>query len=448
MLKEITNYLDKIFDKKDIKTDLVSKNSYGKDWSNNPDPSPCAIVFPRSAEQIVDIINICNEIKHPFIGSGGRTGYSGGACANSNELVISLEKMNSIIDFDDTNNTVFCESGLITKNLQDFAKQNDLFYPIDFSSSGSSQIGGNISTNAGGIKVVKYGLTKNYVKGLRVVSGNGEFLQFDNNLLKDATGPDLKDIFIGSEGIFGIITNCRIQLIEQPKETKVFMLGIKNINTISTIIEEIINLDIEAIEFINRKSIESVKKSFDLSEPLSDKYKYYILIESSNNSLMKVLERLIHRNKIQDVVVADNHKQKTDLWKYRMLVSESIARQKPIKFDLAVPIKNFIDLVHDLEKRYENSDLFTLILFAHIGDGNLHLNFVKNNGFCDEKAINHDDIYDLVISHMGTISAEHGIGSLKREAFLKYAEKIKIDFLRNNKRTFDKNNLLNPGKLI
>ena len=157
MQKEITSFLDNVFDKKDIKTDSVTKNIYGKDWTNNPSPSPCAVVFPRRHQQIIDIVNICNEIKHPFIGSGGRTGYSGGACANNNELIISLDKMNKIIDFDNTTKTVFCESGVITKNLQDFAKKNELFYPIDFSSSGSSQIGGNISTNAGGIKVVKYG---------------------------------------------------------------------------------------------------------------------------------------------------------------------------------------------------------------------------------------------------------------------------------------------------
>lgn len=444
--------LKNIFDPKDIEIDRQSKAFYASDWSSVEATEPLAVVFPKSKKQIKEVLKFCNLSSIPFIGSGGRTGLSGGATAINNELIISFEKMNKIIDFDPCDNTVLCHPGTTTQNLQNFAESQNLFYPIEFSSSGSSQIGGNIATNAGGIKVIKYGLTKNYVDGLEVITGDGKIICSDKRLIKNATGPDLKDIFIGSEGIFGLIVDCRMRLIKKPQETKIAIIGFNNLENLSSIRSSIVqNYDIEAIEFFTKTCLKKIHETFSDIRNININSRYYIILEYSSYEIEKLFEKLIRSKSIDDLVISQNEKQKEEMWKNRMLISESISNLEPIKFDLAVTASNFSKLVHEIElvvKKFKGVDP---ILFGHVGDGNLHANFVSSGEETISKNVREEldlIIFKLVHKLKGTISAEHGIGYLKKNAFLKQSSKEEINTLKSFKSFFDPKNLVNPNKLI
>ena len=451
MNDNLLNNLNNIFDKNDIKVDSLNKEKYRNDWSTNYQSDPLAIVFPREANQVHETIKLCNDLDFPLIGSGGRTGLSGGASALSNELIISFDKMNKIIDFDESTKTVLCESGLITEQLQSFAIENNLFYPVDFSSAGSSQIGGNIATNAGGIKVIKYGSTAKYVKGLNIITGNGNNISTDNSLVKNATGPDINYCFIGSEGIFGLTTSCRIQLINQPTNTDVALIGFDSIESLNSITQLALEHDVEAIEFFTKNSLLKVDKEFndvDIGE-LNNNYYFIIEYEDSIN-FNPVLEKIFKSNLSDEIIISTNNNQKESIWSYRLLISESISRDNPIKFDIAVPIKHTSDLIRNLESYFKKNMQYTLILFGHIGDGNLHINIIRNdkNIVPGNDKILEKKIYSMVLELKGTLSAEHGIGHKKVMPFMKYEKSLKINLIKNLKNFFDNKGVLNPGKLV
>ena len=446
------NNLVNIFDDKDIKIDELSKEKYRNDWSTNFESDPVAIVFPQETSQVIDIIRLCNEFKQPVIGSGGRTGLSGGASALSDELIVSFDKMNSITDFDEVSKSVICQPGLITQNLQSFANDNNLYYPVDFSSSGSSQIGGNIATNAGGIRVIKYGLTSKYVSGLDVVTGNGDYLSDDKMLIKNATGPDLKNLFIGSEGIYGLTTSCRMLLLDKPLETNVILIGFDKLSSLDEIKKLLLGFDLEAIEFFTRNALNQVDNEFEDIEINQLNNNYYLIIDlHQQNNLNETLERIYKNELAQEIIISNTISQKESIWQYRLLISESISRLSPIKFDVAVTPKLVTRLINELELYFNNKEYFHLILFGHLGDGNLHINILENNDAtkCNNNSLGiEDDIYDIVLNLNGTISAEHGIGINKVNAFMNYENKFKIDIMQNLKNHLDKNLILNPGKLI
>jgi FAD/FMN-containing dehydrogenase len=442
------NNLDNIFEKNDIKSDLLNKEKYRNDWSTDFQSNPIAIVFPKTIEQVVDVIRLSNEFKYPLIGSGGRTGLSGGASALSNELIVSFDKMDQLLDFDDQSKTVLCQPGMVTQNLQIFADDNNLYYPVNFSSAGSSQIGGNIATNAGGIRVIKYGLTGRYVVGLNVVTGSGKPISIDNMLVKNATGPDIKNFFIGSEGILALTTSCRIQLIAKPKETNVVLIGFSRLSSLDILVNAMLQFDVEALEFFTRNSIISVNKAFDSVDVSHLKSNYYLIIElHEQNKFNDCLEKIYTDDLAQEIIISSNNSQKESLWKYRLLISESISRRSPIKFDIAVPVKNISSLIHDLENFIKENNSYHLILFGHLGDGNLHVNLLN-----DSKSRNlffvENNIYNIVLGLGGTISAEHGIGVKKTNAFMRHENNEKIALLQNLKNHFDPNKILNPGKLV
>jgi len=445
------NNLDSIFDKNNIKVDSLNKEKYRNDWSTNFQTDPIAIVFPKTAEQVIDVIKLCNEFKYPLIGSGGRTGLSGGASALSNELIVSFDKMNTILDFDEKSQTVLCQPGVITQNIQSFADDNDLYYPVDFSSAGSSQIGGNIATNAGGIRVIKYGSTSTYVAGLNVVTGNGVLFSLDNMLVKNATGPDLKSFFIGSEGIYALTTSCRMQLIQRPKQTDVVLVGFNNISSLDEITKLIFKFDIEAIEFFTKNSLNQVSKEFDDVDTDHLDNNYYLIIELHEQSgFSDTLEKIYKTDLAQEIIISVNNSQKKSIWNYRMLISESISKSLPMKFDVAVSVKNISNLIKQLELFFAKNNSYELILFGHLGDGNLHINILKNaDKFkTSDKFFIEEHIYSIVLNLGGTISAEHGIGVNKIKAFMTHEDKTKIELIQNLKQHFDHNGILNPGKLV
>ena len=267
-----------------------------------------------------------------IVPSGGRTGLSGGAVACNNELVLSLDRLNDIRHFNETDRTVSCGAGVITEQLQNFALENGLYYPVDFASAGSSQIGGNIATNAGGIKVLKYGLTRDWVLGLTVVTAQGEILHLNNGLIKNATGYDLRHLMIGSEGTLGIITEAEMKLTTQPVEPTVMLLATESLSHISSLLAHFqSNMELLAFEFFSQQALDKVLEHRQLKRPFEQESAFYVLIEfeagteDALDNALKLFEDAAEQEWLVDGVISQSTQQATELWQYREGISESIA---------------------------------------------------------------------------------------------------------------------------
>ena len=219
-----------------VLTDADSLTTYGKDWTKHFAPAPLAIALPKTIEQVQAIVRWANARKVALVPSGGRTGLSAGAVAANGEVVVSFDYMNQILAFNEFDRTAVCQAGVITKQLQNFAEEQGLYYPVDFASSGSSQIGGNIGTNAGGIKVIRYGMTRNWVAGMKVVTGQGDILELNKDLIKNATGYDMRQLFIGAEGTLGFVVEATMRLERTPKNLTAMVLGTADFDSIMPVL--------------------------------------------------------------------------------------------------------------------------------------------------------------------------------------------------------------------
>src|SRR5699024_9184009 len=267
------------FDPSQIKTDSESLEHWGKDWTKHFAPAAAAIVFPKSTEQVQAIVLLANEHNVVLTPSGGRTGLSAGAVAANGEIVVSMDKMNHIGQFYPADRMVEIEAGVVTEQLQQFAESKDLYYPVDFASAGSSQIGGNIGTNAGGIKVIRYGMTREWVSGLTVVTGEGEILELNQGLMKNATGYDLRHLFIGSEVTLGIIVDATIQLARQPENLTAVVLGVNTFDDIMKVLHAFQQkIDLTAFEFFSDKAMAHVL-AHGVPEPFAERTPFYCLLE-------------------------------------------------------------------------------------------------------------------------------------------------------------------------
>lgn len=449
-----------IVGEKNILADESSKLFYGKDRTQNYLPNPSAIVFPQHEEQVIALVTWANKTKTALVPSGGRTGYSGGAVAACQEVVVAFDKMNRIFDFDPEDQTVKCQPGVITKNLQDFAAQHNLYYPIDFASSGSSQMGGNIATNAGGIKVIRYGSTRHWVYGLRVVTGNGDVLDLNQGLVKNNSGYDLRHLLIGSEGTLGLITEATMKLTVPPNAVKVALFAIQHKNALMELLKIFqTKLQITAFEFFSEAALQHVIDASELKHPFQKRAEFYVLLEyesdfKSDEFLLQLAEECLQNGLVLDAVINDSLQQAKSLWRLREDISMALSKHSPYKYDIAVKpskISSFIEQADQLlAGLYPN---FEVIWFGHVCDGNLHLNILKpknmeNDEFfllCQQKS---EAVYSLVRDYQGTLSAEHGIGLTKKN-FLSFTKsEVEIEYLRSIKKIFDVNNILNPGKIF
>jgi FAD/FMN-containing dehydrogenase len=453
--------LEKLFGPEKVLTDQDSLQQYGKDWTKAYQPNPLAIVFPESTEQVQALVKLANQEGFALVPSGGRTGLSGGAIATNKEVVVAFDRMNQILDFNALDRSVICQAGVITRTLQDLAAENNLFYPVDFASSGSSQIGGNISTNAGGIKVVGYGLTRNWVLGLKVVTGEGKILELNHGLVKNATGYDIRHLFIGSEGTLGFITEATMRLARAPKNLSVLVLGVTGIPALMNVFEAFQNvLDLTAFEFFSELTLNIMHKDKGYPKPFDEAAPFYALIEFENDcedresKALGAFEYCSEQGWVIDGVMSQSIEQARKLWRLREDISETISAYTPYKNDLSVKISNvptFLDAVDALvAERYAE---FEVLWYGHIGDGNLHLNILKpaemntDEFFAKCKKVN-NEVFEITHKMRGSISAEHGVGLLKRD-YLKYSRSNEeIAAMRALKAVFDPNGIMNPGKLL
>ena len=444
-----------------VKTDDVELQYYGKDWTNVFHSDPIAIVLPSSIEDAQAIVEVAMENQVALVPSGGRTGLSGGAVAEQHEIVVAFDRMNKILDFDAVDRQVICQPGVITEQLQQFADDNDLFYPVDFSSSGSSQIGGNVATNAGGIKVIRYGMTRNWILGMKVVTGTGEVLDLNRGLIKNATGYDFRHLFIGSEGTLGLIVELTVALCPKPQDPKVLLLGVEQLTDTMEVLKAFRNkLELTAFEFFSDKAMSHVIAEKGLQRPFESICSFYALIEFENvaeqdlENAMELFEYCLERGWIVDGTISQSRAQAENLWRLREDISETIAKFSPYKNDISVKVSKVPEFLEELDALVTQVyPEFEIIWFGHIGDGNVHLNILKPEQleigkFYESCSKISEWVFDLVKKYGGSISAEHGIGMLKKP-FLQYSRSpAELEYMKAIKRVFDPHNIMNPGKLI
>lgn len=453
--------LESFLQKDQIKTDEESLKYWGKDWTTYFDIKASAIVFPRSTEDVVGLVKWARKNKIALVPSGGRTGLSGSAVATQGEVVVSFDQMNKIKDFSPVDQNVVIEPGVVTEALQEFAHSKHLFYPVDFAATGSSQMGGNIATNAGGIKVVRYGLTREWIAGLKVVTGAGEVLELNNGLVKNATGYDLRHLFVGSEGTLGFIVEATIKLASAPPPMKVLVMAVSGLDAVMKIFAEFkTKTSLVAFEMFSDKALKRVLENTGLPAPLETQAPFYVLaeVETRNEQdeehALGVFEKCLEEGWVLDGVISQSDLQATTFWRYREDISESLAKYSPYKNDIAVTISKVPPFMEDLDKVLAQAyPTWEVVWFGHIGDGNLHINILRPAGMTKEEFVKECRkvdvmVFDTVKKYKGSISAEHGVG-LTKKSFLNYTRSEgEIEIMRGIKKVFDPDNIMNPGKVI
>ena len=444
-----------------VRTDADSLAQYGRDRTKNWAAAPCAVVLPANTEQVQAIVRWAYEKSVAIVPSGGRTGLSGGAVAHRGELVLNLERLRQIGDFDPVERSVRVGAGVLTGQLQAWAAEQGLFYPVDFAAAGSSQIGGNIATNAGGIKVIRWGMTRDWVRGLKVVTGTGELLNLNQGLLKNNAGYDLRHLMIGSEGTLGVIVEATMGLITPPRQLTVLLLAAPSMDAVMQLLHTFQNrLELTAFEFFSESALAKVLARSGLARPLETEGEFYALLEFDNTSAaieaqaLAVFEESLEAGWALDGTMSQNEEQRIKLWRLREEISETIAPSSPYKNDIAVRVAQIPAFLHEISALVaKNYPDFEIIWFGHIGDGNLHLNILKpeNLSQADFYARCHGvsrQVFEVVQRYGGTISAEHGVGLLKKD-YLPYSRSAaEIALMRAIKHSFDPKGILNPGKIF
>ncbi|MBB5018680.1 FAD/FMN-containing dehydrogenase [Chitinivorax tropicus] len=453
--------LELLFTDQRVRTDADTLAHYGLDWTRIYQPAPSAVVFPKCIEEVQALVRLANQHQIALVPSGGRTGLSGGAVASQGEVVVSFDRMEALRDFNPIDRTVVCEAGVITERLQQFAQEQGLYFPVDFASRGSSRVGGNIATNAGGIKVVRYGLFRDWVVGLKVVTGTGEILSLNNGLIKNATGYDLRHLFIGSEGTLGLIVEATIKLTRAPKALSVMVLAVPELQGIMQVFNTCRHqLDLTAFEFFSEKALKHVLTRGHVQRPFESESPYYVLLEFENQGVteqelaLQLFEKAVEQGWVVDGVISQSDAQAQALWRLREDISESIAPKKPYKNDIAITIANVPPFMQALDavlaREYPD---FEVVWFGHIGDGNLHINVLKPDELAMADFVSRCQqvnqwVFDLVRQHQGSISAEHGVG-LTKQPYLGYTRTAaEIALMRGIKQVFDPKGIMNPGKLL
>lgn len=433
---------------------------FGRDRTKVYAPAPSAVALPRNTQEVAGLLRLCNRFKVPVVPSGGRTGLAGGAVAKDGELVLSLSRMKAMGPVDLLGNTVRVEAGAVTEVVHQHCAPHGLTWPVDFASKGSSQVGGNLSTNAGGVKVIRYGLTRNWVLGLQVVTAQGEVLELNGALEKNNTGTDLRQLFIGSEGTLGVITAATLKLAPLPANLDVFLFAVPDIAAVLELFREARRapLLISAYEFFTWRCLQRVQRHLQVRSPFEQPSGCYVLLETEGSRPEEVeawLGTVFERGLVTDGTLAQGAQQKKELWALRESISESLsATGLPHKNDLALPVAELESFCAELEAvfaaRYPG---WEICLFGHIGDGNLHVNVMKPDALSREEFLRHthgadEAIFEVVRRHHGSVSAEHGIGLLKKDALPWTRSPAEIALLKTLKRALDPNGILNPGKIL
>jgi glycolate oxidase len=441
--------------------DEESLNNYGHDETEHLLFPPEVVIRPRTTGEVSAIMKICNQYKIPVTPRGAGTGLSGGALPHLGGVLISTDRMNSILSIDERNLKVITEPGVITEVLQNAVKEKGLFYPPDPSSRGSCFIGGNIAENSGGPKAVKYGVVKDYVLNLELVLPSGDIIWTGANVLKNSTGYNLTQLVVGSEGTLGIVTKIVLKLIPLPKYDLLMLVPFQSLEKAGEAVSAIFRAGFvpSALELVEIDALRIVSRFVDSSAvPVTDDIAAHLIIEVDGNHLdtlmieMETIGSLLTGYDAGEPFFADDAQQKAELWKLRRRVAEAVKMNGyTIEEDTVVPraeLPALIRGVKELGIKYN----FHAVCYGHAGDGNLHIR-IKKEGIANSS----DDpeviqgiraLFTLVHELGGTISGEHGIGLIQKSYMDIVFNETQLQLMRGIKKTFDPNNILNAGKIF
>ena len=451
----------KIVGEKYFFIDEESLDSYGRDQTEHLLYKPTLVLKPGNAEEISEILKICNQHLIPVTPRGAGTGLSGGALPHLGGVLISTERLNKITLIDERNLQVITEPGVITEELQNAVKEKGLFYPPDPSSRGSCFIGGNISANSGGPKAVKYGVVRDYVLNLQVVLPTGEIIWTGANVLKNSTGYNLTQLMVGSEGTLGIVTKIVLKLIPLPKHDLLMLVPFTSLEKAGEAVSAIFRAGFtpSALELVEIEALRIVSDYVqNTTIPIPDDIAAHLIIEVDGNNLdvmmgeMEAICDLLVQYDAGEVLFADDAQQKEALWKMRRRAAEAVKLMGyTIEEDTVVPraeLPKLIKGIKDLGKQYH----FHAVCYGHAGDGNLHVRIKKpgtGNSQDDPEVIaGIRALFELVYSLGGTISGEHGIGLIQKRYINVVFSETHLHLMRGIKKVFDPNNILNAGKIF
>ncbi len=443
--------------------------AYEIDWRKRGRGKALAVVRPGSTDEVAAVVRMCLEHRTPIVTQGGNTGLVGASIPDDSgtQLLLSLSRLNRVRAVDPANLTMTVEAGCILQNIQEAAAAQGLLYPLSLAAEGSCTIGGNLATNAGGTQVLRFGSARDLCLGLEVVTAEGEIWDGLNGLRKDNTGYDLRHLFIGSEGTLGVITAATLKLYPRPAAVTTAWVTLDSVEAAVSLLQHAqarLGAALTGFELMNEFALSLVRSHFpDLQQPLPPAT-WTVLIEQSDTeseaharSLFEsLLEQMLEQGVISDAALAETIDQSRSMWKLRESIPLAQAQEGlNVKHDISVAVSKIPAFVESTDAAL--ADAFPgirMVTFGHLGDGNLHYNVQSRAGSDaahflveNEKAVNRM-VYAAVAGHGGSISAEHGIGTIKREALLLYKSPVAVKLMRQIKRSLDPHNLFNPGRLI
>lgn len=456
---KIVKELERILPKQNILSSNEECYVYSQDGTNGmaADVPPDVVIFPESIEEVQSVVNFANTHKIPVVARGAGTNLVGGCISEKGGIILNFTKMNKILELNKTNMTVKVQAGAIIKEIQNSVNKVGLFFPLDPSNLIVSTIGGAIAQSAGGPKTFKYGSTKDYVLGLKVVLANGEVIETGSSMIKNATGYHLEQLFIGSEGTLGLVVEATLKLIPKPETSRVLLAYFDDVEKATLSVNNMIDEHIWAstIEFMDNNALRTIE-NFNPTRLLIDSEAALIVeidgFECSMSTQIERLERVLKNSGATTVILSETKEEQEKIWNARRQSFPATASLKPdvMSNDLIVPrekISKLVTGIHEICNRYD----LPVSTVGHIGDGNLHPQIALDLNNPDEvkryEKIK-DELYELTLSLGGNLSAEHGIGMEKRMFIEKAIDKNTLEWMKNMKRMWDPNNILNPNKIF
>ena len=465
----LADRLKAIVGERGLVTDAHAREPFEVDWRGQYHGKAALVVRPANTEEVSRVVKELAEARVPIVPQGGNTSMCGGSVPDESgtQVVVNLSRMNKVRAVDAANNTMTIEAGCVLADLQRVADEADRLFPLSLGAEGSCEIGGNLSTNAGGTGVLRYGNTRDLVLGLEVVLPDGRVWDGLRGLRKDNTGYDLKHLFVGAEGTLGIITAAVLKLFPKPRATATAMAAVGSPAAAVALLgklRETCGDRITAFEFLPRICIDLVLKHIQGSrDPLSEPYPAYVLIELSDNgeqsaanaTLEEALGHAVEEGLVRDAALAGSEAQRKALWGLRENISEAQKVEGvSIKHDVSVPVSRVPEL-YELAGRALAAQFpdIRIVAFGHVGDGNIHYNCSKSERqaaaeFFEQSHEVNRIVYDVVHALGGSISAEHGLGQLKRDEIKRYKNALELELMQSIKDTLDPHGIMNPGKVL
>ncbi|KAH6917236.1 D2HGD protein [Coprinopsis sp. MPI-PUGE-AT-0042] len=444
--------------------------NYNNDWIGRYKGRSTTVLKPKTTEQVSKILKWCNDRRIAVVPQGGNTGLVGGSVPLADEVVLSLSNMTTVRSFDPVSGILVADAGCILQSLMDYVAPHNHILPIDLGAKGSCQIGGNVSTNAGGLRLLRYGSLHGTVLGIEAVLADGTILDNLTTLRKDNTGYDLKQLFIGAEGTLGVVTGVSILTPPAPQSSNNVILALPSFNNVLPLYREVkehLSEILSAFEFMDRRSYDLAVKHGQgkaLSEEEVEGAECFVLLETSGGrkehdeeKLQDLLEALLGADTplVTTGVMSQSADQFAGIWALREGIPEAVSKEgKTYKYDISIPVSSFQEVVDGTRAHLQSKGLLHdnavkhVVGYGHVGDGNLHLNVIAHSFQPEIEAALEPYIYEVVQNLRGSISAEHGIGAMKTHALPYSKSQSSIELMRRIKQVFDPNGILNPGKVL